>query len=62
MFARDNESRDDIYKAFGIDEEVGCLVVVRPDQHVGYIGGLEDLESVRRYFERILKLKVKMDA
>lgn len=61
MFARDNESGDDIYKAFGIDEEVGCLVVVRPDQHVGYIGELEDLESVGRYFERILKPKVEMD-
>ncbi|KAG9672414.1 phenol 2-monooxygenase, partial [Aureobasidium melanogenum] len=53
--ARDNESGHDIYKAFGIDGEVGCLVVVRPDQHIGYIGELEDLESVGRYFERILK-------
>ncbi|KAH0350531.1 phenol 2-monooxygenase, partial [Aureobasidium melanogenum] len=55
MFARENETGDDIYAAFGIDEEVGCLVVVRPDQHVGYIGELTDLESVGRYFERILK-------
>lgn len=56
IFARDNESGDDIYKDFGIDEEVGCLVVVRPDQHVSYIGELEDLESVGTYFERILKV------
>ncbi|KAH0367805.1 phenol 2-monooxygenase, partial [Aureobasidium melanogenum] len=61
IFARDNESGDDIYKAFGIDEEVGCLVVVRPDQHVGYIGELEDLENVGRYFERILKPRAKME-
>lgn len=61
MFARDNESGDDIYKAFGIDEETGCLVIVRPDQHVGYIGQLEDLESVGAYFERILKPKAKTD-
>ncbi|KAK5999508.1 hypothetical protein QM012_005361 [Aureobasidium pullulans] len=57
IFARDTENGDDIYKAFGIDEDRGCAVVVRPDMHVGYIGELEDLESVRKYFERILKLK-----
>lgn len=62
IFAKDNESGDDIYRAFGIDEQVGCLVVVRPDQHVGYIGELEDLDSVGRYFERILKPnKVEID-
>ncbi|KAH0281437.1 phenol 2-monooxygenase, partial [Aureobasidium melanogenum] len=55
IFTLDTESGDDIYAAFGIDEEVGCLVAVRPDQHVGYIGELTDLESVGRYFERILK-------
>jgi len=57
MFARDNDAGDDVYKAFGIDQEVGCAVIVRPDQHVAYIGELSDLESVGRYFEGILALK-----
>lgn len=61
MFARDNDAGDDIYKAFGIDQEVGCAVVVRPDQHVAYIGELSDLESIGRYFESILALKKKED-
>jgi phenol 2-monooxygenase len=61
IFARDNDSGDDVYKAFGIDEEVGCLVVVRPDQHVAYIGDLWDLESVGKYFENILALKKDMN-
>jgi phenol 2-monooxygenase len=61
IFARDNDRGDDIYKAFGIDEEIGCLVVVRPDQHVAYIGDLWDLESVGRYFEDILALKKGVD-
>ncbi|KAI4746357.1 phenol 2-monooxygenase [Aureobasidium sp. EXF-12298] len=56
MFAKDNDNGDDVYTAFGIDEEVGCLVVVRPDQHVAYVGGLWDLESVGVYFENILTL------
>ncbi|THY54156.1 phenol 2-monooxygenase [Aureobasidium pullulans] len=54
IFAKNNEVGDDIYKSFGIDEEKGCLVVCRPDQHVGYIGSLEDLETVGQYLERIL--------
>jgi phenol 2-monooxygenase len=61
IFARDNDGGDDVYKAFGIDEGVGCLIVVRPDQHVAYIGDLWDLESVGKYFENILALKKDMD-
>jgi phenol 2-monooxygenase len=59
IFARDNDTGDDVYKAFGIDEEDGCLVVVRPDQHVAFIGDLWDLESVGMYFENVLALKYK---
>ena len=29
---------------------IGCLVGCRPDQHVGYIGALEDLQDVRAIF------------
>jgi hypothetical protein len=35
------------------------LLVVRPDQHVAYIGDLWDLESIGRFFENILALKKK---
>jgi phenol 2-monooxygenase len=59
IFARDNDGGDDIHKAFGIDKDVGCLLVVRPDQHVAYIGDLWDLESIGRFFENILALKKK---
>lgn len=54
MFACENDQGDDVYKEFGISKEEGCLVVCRPDQHVGYIGGLEDLDAVGAYLERIL--------
>jgi phenol 2-monooxygenase len=57
IFARDNDCGDDIYKAFGIDEAVGCSIVVRPDQHVAYIGDLWDLDSVGKYFENFLGLE-----
>ena len=42
------------YAKYGISREEGCLVVCRPDQHVGYIGALEDVGDVQRYFEGIL--------
>ncbi|KAH0290369.1 phenol 2-monooxygenase [Aureobasidium namibiae CBS 147.97] len=57
IFAKDNDQGEDVYKAFGIYERIGCAVVVRPDQHVAYIGDLWDLESLGRFFENILALK-----
>lgn len=49
-----HEEFDDIYAKYGIEREEGCIVVCRPDQHVGYIGALEDYQDVERYFSRIL--------
>ena len=37
------------YEGYGIDEEKGCMVLVRPDQHVCWIGGLEDWMEVERF-------------
>ncbi|KAI4731225.1 phenol 2-monooxygenase [Aureobasidium sp. EXF-10728] len=54
VFARSNDRDEDIYSAFGIEEEEGCVVVCRPDQHIGYIGALGDVESLGRYLTRIL--------
>ena len=48
------EGFDDMYGKYGIGRQEGCIVVCRPDQHVGYIGALEDYEVVERYFSRIL--------
>lgn len=44
----------DAYASYGIDRHDGCLVVCRPDQHVSYIGALEDLQDIDRFFEPIL--------
>lgn len=45
---------DDVYTKYGIHKLEGCIVVCRPDQHVGYIGALDDYQDVERYFSRIL--------
>lgn len=42
------------YETYGIDKEVGAIVVVRPDQYVGLIAGLEDFELLDDYFSSFM--------
>ena len=49
-----HEGFDDLYGKYGIDRQHGCLVICRPDQHVGCVLDLEDFLAVSKYFERIL--------
>lgn len=42
------------YDNYGIDRERGCVVVVRPDQYVAWVGELEDFSELQGYFEGIL--------
>ncbi|KAI4609287.1 hypothetical protein J4E80_008536 [Alternaria sp. BMP 0032] len=49
------EGFGDAYKGYGVDRERGCVVVVRPDQYVGYIDEVdgEGCEGVEGYFKGI---------
>lgn len=40
-----DEGRGNAYQLYGIGTE-GCMVLVRPDQHVAFIGALEDLSAI----------------
>jgi phenol 2-monooxygenase len=46
VFVDNNEIRpwtlDEAYNKYGVSRETGCIVLVRPDRHVMYIGELED--------------------
>lgn len=42
------------YEGYGIDPVRGCVVLIRPDQHVAWIGELEDVQGLERYFAGIL--------
>lgn len=48
------EPCDSAYEKYGVGKTEGCLVVLRPDQHVSYVGPLDDLEPVRSFFENFL--------
>ncbi|KAI8720130.1 hypothetical protein NCS52_00457700 [Fusarium sp. LHS14.1] len=52
-----HEGYGDAYKNYGVDKKRGCVVAVRPDQYVGWIGELEDFDDLSKYFEGFLVLK-----
>jgi phenol 2-monooxygenase (NADPH) len=51
-----HEGFGDAYTSYGVNREKGCVVAVRPDQYVGWIGELEDVDALQKYFEGCLVL------
>ncbi|KAJ6157157.1 hypothetical protein N7497_006042 [Penicillium chrysogenum] len=48
------DDRDQAYKGYGIDKNgPGCLVLCRPDQHVAWIGSMENTSELDSYFSSI---------
>jgi phenol 2-monooxygenase len=54
VYFDDGEGSEGVYAKYGIDGEKGCMVVCRPDQHVAYIGDLDDVEKVEGFFSSFL--------
>jgi phenol 2-monooxygenase len=50
------EPCESAYEEYGVSKEHGCLVILRPDQHVSYLGPLEDVGSVRAVFTGFMNL------
>lgn len=53
-----HEGHGEAYKNYGVDKESGCVAIARPDQHVGWIGELEDVKDIDRYFSEVLIAQV----
>ncbi|KAF7926122.1 uncharacterized protein EAE97_010422 [Botrytis byssoidea] len=47
------------YEGYGVDKKRGCLVLVRPDHYVSWIGGLEDDGEIERFFEGFMVKKMR---
>ncbi len=45
-----HEGFGDAYGNYGVDKEEGCAVIMRPDQYVAWVGGVDDFESMERFF------------
>ena len=47
-----------IYESFGISKQ-GCLIILRPDQYVSYIGPLDDVGAVNNFFRNFMRVQNK---
>ncbi|KAM0410843.1 hypothetical protein ACHAPD_010656 [Fusarium lateritium] len=52
-----HEGFGNAYENYGVDKTRGCVVAVRPDQYVGWLGGLEDFDDLSDYFQGCLLMK-----
>ena len=49
-----HEGFDNFYKTFGVSSS-GCAVIIRPDQYVSYIGPMDDVESLNKFFSGFMR-------
>lgn len=52
-----HEGHGRAYKNYGIDVMEGCVVILRPDQHVSWKGGLEGVEDIDRFFSGFMRTR-----
>lgn len=57
VFCADAKQGEDIFTMRGIDRQTGCVVVVRPDQHVGHVLPLDARMALAAYFAGILRVR-----
>jgi phenol 2-monooxygenase len=57
VFCADVAKGEDIFTVRGIDRNAGCVVIVRPDQHVGHILPLDARAELAAYFANILRVR-----
>ncbi|KAH7061280.1 putative phenol 2-monooxygenase [Macrophomina phaseolina] len=45
------------YEKWGVDRPKGAVLVMRPDQYIGWIGELEGVQGMERYFQGVLNVR-----
>ncbi len=50
IFCADSRCGPDVFDSRGVDRHTGCMIVVRPDQHVAHILPLDDHEGLATFF------------
>ncbi|KAH8801442.1 FAD binding domain protein [Xylogone sp. PMI_703] len=48
------------YQNYGVDQIRGCVIIVRPDQHVSWIGNLEEVDEMDQFFSTFMIAKGKV--
>ncbi|KAI6754689.1 hypothetical protein HG530_012441 [Fusarium avenaceum] len=49
-----HEGHGQLYKTWGISLDLGCAVILRPDQYVSYVGEMDDYDSLDDFFSGFL--------
>ncbi|KAG5661785.1 hypothetical protein KAF25_004024 [Fusarium avenaceum] len=49
-----HEGHGQLYKTWGISSGEGCVVILRPDQYVSYVGEMDNYDSLDDFFSEIL--------
>ncbi|KAK7419247.1 hypothetical protein QQX98_003399 [Neonectria punicea] len=49
-----HEGHGHLYETFSISRDEGCIVVLRPDQHISYVGKMDDYKSVDGFFSAFM--------
>lgn len=57
-FEFDQDCDGKAYEKWGVDRSRGSVLVMRPDQCIGWYGDLEDVAEMEKYFEGVLKVRV----
>lgn len=55
VFCADHKGSGDIYDMRGINRDVGCMIVVRPDQYIAHVLPLDGFEALTSFFAGVLK-------
>lgn len=54
VFCVDHKGVGDIFDMRGIDREMGCMIVVRPDQYIAHVLPLDAYDELAAFFDEIL--------
>lgn len=56
-----HEGHGHIYDNYGIDPEEGCVVILRPDQYISYIGPVDDYDTLDKFFSGFMIPQAPME-
>lgn len=62
VFCPDLKNDQDIFDMRGIHREHGCLVIVRPDQHIAHVLPLNAYDELTEYFGRFMLIVAEQEA
>ena len=54
IFCPDLKNGPDVFDLRGVDREIGCVVIVRPDQYVAHVLPLDAYAELAAFFERFM--------